>query len=123
MHSYRVASQGQDATAAHAIPLHDPVLCAWRDQLDAASLPISLKHHLRTHEQVLLPCFVAQYTKLKALPRRMRRSLQREWKRSLAGVALLMALSTGSAVAAQINMLSVASRRVTRRCVRAGSPC
>ena len=30
--------------------------------------------------------------KLKALPRRLRQRLQRQWKRSLAGLALLLAL-------------------------------
>jgi hypothetical protein len=37
----------------------------------------------------LLPRFAEHYEKLTALPRRMQWSLQREWKRYLAGVTLL----------------------------------
>jgi hypothetical protein len=55
-------------------------------------------------EPDLLPSFADHYEKLKALPRRMRRSLQRQWKRSLAGVALLMALGQAPAIAATINV-------------------
>src|SRR5829696_8677594 len=55
-------------------------------------------------EPDLLPSFADHYEKLKALPRRMRRSLQRQWKRSLAGVALLLALGQTPALAATINV-------------------
>jgi uncharacterized repeat protein (TIGR01451 family) len=53
-------------------------------------------------ERELLPRFAAHYVKLKALPRRVRRSLQRQWKQTLAGVALMMALGASPAVAATI---------------------
>ena len=53
----------------------------------------SFKAQLERQQGELLPRFVAHYGKLKTLPRRMRCSLQRHWKRSLAGVAMLMALS------------------------------
>ncbi|HKF95894.1 MAG TPA: hypothetical protein VKB96_15140, partial [Gammaproteobacteria bacterium] len=52
----------------------------------------------------LLPRFAEQYRQLKALPRRLRRSLQRQWKRSLAGLALLIAL--GQAPALVLSLLS-----------------
>jgi hypothetical protein len=52
----------------------------------------------------LLPCFVDHYQRLKALPRSMRRALQRHWKRSLAGLALLLVLGQALALAARINV-------------------
>jgi hypothetical protein len=55
-------------------------------------------------ESDLLPRFAAHYQQLKALRRRVRRSLQRQWKRSLAGLALLIALGQGPALAATINV-------------------
>jgi hypothetical protein len=42
--------------------------------------------------------------KLKTLPHRLRRCRQRQWKRSLASVALLMALGQAPAIAATINL-------------------
>src|SRR5215207_2071539 len=58
----------------------------------------------RSFDQALLSQFAEHYEKLKALPRRMRRSFQRQWKRSLAGVALLLALGQAPALAATINV-------------------
>jgi hypothetical protein len=52
----------------------------------------------------LLPCFVDHYERLKALPRSMRRALQRQWRRSLAGLALLLVLGQAPALAAMINV-------------------
>jgi hypothetical protein len=52
----------------------------------------------------LLPGFLHHYQQLKALPRKTRRSLQRQWKRSLAGLALLIALGQAPALAATINV-------------------
>ncbi|HKF96196.1 MAG TPA: hypothetical protein VKB96_16715 [Gammaproteobacteria bacterium] len=52
----------------------------------------------------MLPRFAAHYQQLKALRRRVRRSLQRQWKRSLAGLALLIAPGQASALAATINV-------------------
>jgi hypothetical protein len=40
----------------------------------------------------LPPRFDEYHRYLKSLPRKVRRSLQRQWKRSLAGLALLLAL-------------------------------
>jgi hypothetical protein len=64
----------------------------------------SLKHQLIQQQGELLPCFANHYDRLKALPRHMRRSLQRKWKQSLAGVALLLALSQALTMAATINV-------------------
>jgi hypothetical protein len=44
------------------------------------------------------------YRQLQALPRRVRRALQRRWRRSLAEVALLLALGQGPALAVTINV-------------------
>ena len=44
------------------------------------------------HRHELLPRFAAYYTQLRALPRRVRRALQRQWRLPLAGVALVLAL-------------------------------
>ncbi|HKF93838.1 MAG TPA: hypothetical protein VKB96_04400, partial [Gammaproteobacteria bacterium] len=54
----------------------------------------------------MLPQFAAHYQQLKTLRRRVRRGLQRQWKRSLAGVALLITLGQAPALAATINVNS-----------------
>lgn len=76
----------------------------WRQQLTQTVLRPGLRQQLLQREQELLPRFAKHYTKLVALPRRARRSLQRQWKRSLAGVALLLALGQTPALAATINV-------------------
>jgi hypothetical protein len=67
------------------------VLSAWQAELKATRNS-SIKHQCLQQEGELLPRFATHYQELKALPRRLRRSLQRQWKRSLAGLALLLAL-------------------------------
>jgi predicted outer membrane repeat protein len=52
----------------------------------------------------LLPRFAGYYQRLCTLPRRVRRALQRQWKQSLAGVALLLALGVIPAEAAIITV-------------------
>ncbi|MGH8568658.1 MAG: hypothetical protein ACREXU_11735, partial [Gammaproteobacteria bacterium] len=52
----------------------------------------------------LWPRFAGYYRSLARLPRRMRRSLQRRWRRSLGGLALLCALGQAPALAATINV-------------------
>jgi hypothetical protein len=84
-------------------PLHQAVLCAWQDALDAPHND-SLKHQLAQSQSELLPRFAAHYQALKSLRRRVRRSLQRQWKHSLAGIALLMALGQTPALAATITV-------------------
>jgi hypothetical protein len=79
------------------------LLSAWHAELKATRNPI-IKEQCLQQESGLLPRFVAHYQQLKALRRRVRRSLQRQWKRSLAGVALLLALGQAPALAATINV-------------------
>ena len=55
--------------------------------------------------QQLLPRFAQHYQHVLTLPRRARRSLQRQWKRTLGGVALLLALTSGAAFAATMNVV------------------
>src|SRR5262249_8419466 len=52
------------------------------------------------HRQELLPRFATMYRYLRALPRRVRKALQRRWGVSVAGVALLLALQPGASEAA-----------------------
>jgi len=79
-------------------------LCVWRQQVIQASEGSNVKQQLLLQETELLPRFTDHYETLKALPRRMRRALQRQWQRSLAGVALLLALGQAPAMAATINV-------------------
>ena len=79
------------------------ILSAWQEQLTATH-DSSLNQQFLQREPDLLPRFAAHYQQLKALRRRVRRSLQRQWKRSLAGVALLIALGQAPALAATINV-------------------
>src|SRR5215208_7191835 len=69
------------------------LLAAWQAERKATRNPI-IKEPCLQREPNLLPRFAQHYQQIRALRRRLRRSLQRQWKRSLAGVALLMALSS-----------------------------
>src|SRR5680860_267340 len=83
---------------------YDRVLSAWREQVTTTANGPDLKQRLVHQERELLPRFAAQYSKLSVLPRTARRAMQRQWKRSLAGVALLLALGQTPAMAATINV-------------------
>src|SRR5215217_4894216 len=83
--------------------LDQAILAAWQAELKAANNP-KLKQQCLQRESELLPQFAEHYEKLKTLPRRMRRSFQRQWRRSLAGLALLLALGQAPALAATINV-------------------
>ena len=76
------------------------ILSAWQQGLSETSKNTAFKQALLQQQGELLPCFVDHYQRLKALPRRIRRALQRQWKRSLAGLALLLAL--GQALHSQL---------------------
>ncbi len=52
--------------------------------------------------ETLWPRFAGFYRGLARLPRKMRRALQRRWRRSLGGIALLLALGQAPALAATI---------------------
>ncbi len=84
-------------------PSPHSVLSARQAQLQVAQDP-HLKQQLLSQEGELWPRFAEHYQKLSSLPRRVRRGLQRRWKQSLAGVALLLALGQAPALAATINV-------------------
>src|SRR5262245_7156001 len=63
--------------------------------------PTPLPDLLRSWPE-LLPRFAACYTQLRALPRRVRRALQRQWCSSLAALALWLALVQSPGLAATI---------------------
>jgi hypothetical protein len=74
-------------------------------ETELAALNTSALHPLLHHPpQALLPHFVRHYERLRALPRRTRRALERQWKRSLAAIALLLALGQKPALAATITV-------------------
>ena len=80
------------------------ILSAWQQGLSETSKDATFKQALLQQQGELLPCFVDHYHRLKALPRSMRRALQRQWRRSLAGLALLLVLGQAPALAATINV-------------------
>src|SRR5215212_1819339 len=79
------------------------ILPAWQEPLKAIGNR-NLRQQCQQQECELLPRFAEHYQELKTLRRRVRRRLQRQWKRSLAGVVLLLALGQGAAVAGTINV-------------------
>ena len=68
------------------------VRTAWQAQMAAARKVPGLLPTLLQHPHELLPRFADYYQHLHALPRRARRTLERRWRQTLAGVALLLAL-------------------------------
>jgi pectate lyase-like protein len=65
-----------------------------------AGTPLRGLPPLGARRQDLLPRFATVYQHLRAQPRRLRRRLQRHWKQSLAGVALLLTLQPTTSGAA-----------------------
>lgn len=54
--------------------------------------------------EALFPRFARYYEELTRLPRKLRRQLQRRWKRSLPAIALMLALGQAPALAANFNI-------------------
>ena len=91
--------------APSRVPGEDPrVWAAWRAQVAAVAQHVPLHRQLLAHERELLPRFAAHYTRLRACPRRVRRAMQRQWRQSVAGIALLLTLAGAPALAATINV-------------------
>lgn len=63
-----------------------------------------LHRFLSTGREDLYPHFARYHEYLRRLPRRARRALQRQWKRSLSAIALLLALGQLPALAATITV-------------------
>jgi Ca2+-binding RTX toxin-like protein len=83
---------------------HETVLRAGEEHALAPLKNSPLRFRLLLSERELLERFAARYAELLTLSRQMRRALQRKWKRSLAGIALLLAIGYGPAIAATINV-------------------
>ena len=79
-----------------SFPSDPDVLAVFQKELARAALVRS--------GPALWPRFAGYYHGLAPLPRRVRRALQRQWRRSLGGLALLLALGQAPALAATINV-------------------
>ena len=91
--------------APSRVPGEDPrVWAAWRAQVAAVAQHGPMHRQLLAHERELWPRFAAHYTRLRACPRRVRRAVQRQWRQSVAGIALLLTLGGVPALAATINV-------------------
>jgi hypothetical protein len=84
-------SWGNSMTQEPTRTFDQAMVSVWEDELKATR-DSSLKQQLSYREDELLPRLAAPYQQLKALRRRVRRSSQRKWKQSRAGIALLRAL-------------------------------
>jgi hypothetical protein len=93
-----------DKPYRHSNGQYENVLSAWQAELTKAVKERSLDKGRLDREGELWPQFLPHYTKLSALPRRVRRAMQRQWKKSLAAIALLLALGAQPALAATINV-------------------
>jgi hypothetical protein len=77
---------------------------AWQQGLSEAAKGPAFRQALLHKEGDLLSCFIDHYDRLKTLPRSMRRALQRQWRRPLPGLALLLVLGQAPVLAATINV-------------------
>lgn len=82
-------------------PPSDPeILAAFREELARVSKSLDLL----SAGPAVWPRFTGYYRGLARLPRRVRRALQRRWRRSLGSLALLCALGQAPALAATIDV-------------------
>ena len=77
---------------------------AWLKGIKENSTNRWVKKQLTESDDGLFFKFAEQYEILLSLPRRVRRSIQRKWKHSIAAIALLLALGTSPALAADFNV-------------------
>jgi hypothetical protein len=78
------------------------VVSAWQEQMATAVKALELLPEVMRHRDELFLRFAAHYARLRALPRRARRALQKQWRMPLAGVAFMLTLGQGPALAATI---------------------
>ena len=89
----------------HPYQQDDALLRAWQQAIaEASRQSAGVVRQVRWREPELLPEFTRHYQQLTALSRQVRRRLQRQSRRSLAGIALLLALGMQPALAATINV-------------------
>ena len=91
---------------ARSAQKQESLVTAWQEQVQAAEHKPWLLQQLTTRSTEVFPRFARYYSKLRALPRKTRRALQSTFARSLAGAALVLALSPGSGLAALIEVNS-----------------
>jgi hypothetical protein len=91
--------------APSRFPVTEPhVWAAWQAQVAALARHAPLHRQFLGHERAFFPRFAAPYTRLRACPRRVRRALRRQWRRPLAGLAVLLTLGGSPALAATIHV-------------------
>jgi hypothetical protein len=81
-HNRAITIGGSTVSQDTGCTCNQAILAARQDELEAICGP-SQKHQLSHRESELLPRFAEHYQQLKTLRRRMRRGLQRQWKRYL----------------------------------------
>ena len=86
----------------HPPPVDARVRAAWQTPRAAAGTLPGLVPALVRPPPRAAPRFTAYDTQLRALPRRVRRALQRQWRLPLAGIALMLALGQPPGQAATI---------------------
>lgn len=85
-------------------PANRLIATLWQEQVALLTRRAAAARQIMQLETSLLLSFTNHYRELKTLPRRTRRGLQRQCKRPLAGVALLLAIGAQPALAATINV-------------------
>ena len=108
-------------------PFTPPRPPGWPALGTPAGAPLSLWPPVGHRQPELPPRFAAYYTQLRALPRRVRRALQRQWRLPLAGIALGLALGQLPVQAATIEVsdtctLVDAIQAANRDTARGGCP-
>src|SRR5262245_18559423 len=88
----------------HPPCLEARVQAAWQSQLGSPVKTPGLRPELIRCREELLPAVTAYYTQLQALPRRVRRAMQRQWGLPLATLALWLALGQLPGLAATIEI-------------------
>src|SRR5262245_31318024 len=84
------------------------LLIAWQAQVKKTARTPWLWRELIQHGREFFPRFASIYQRLRALPRRVRRVLQRKWACSLVGVALLLTLLPEPSWAATVSVSTAA---------------
>ena len=87
-----------------SVPDLDPRICAAFEEACLAIFKTRVERRRAAHP--FLVRFAEHYRHLSTLPRRARRSMERDWKHTLSAIALLMALGQAPAWAATIHVTS-----------------
>src|SRR5262245_31835756 len=99
-----------DYLRPYAFPADHAVLAAWDSEISRLSCDPAVAEALSVSGRDLFARFAAAYDDLRRLPRGARRALQRRFACSVAGAALLIALSQTAAPAATITVNTLVSK-------------